>query len=188
MTTEKYIVDFPQPFILVGNADHKGISYAESINKYPTIVRFNNFTLEYPYCNYTGIRTDIWCIAYNSGIEKHGMLAITPYIKVHHGQMCTHKKLTENLGFSPLYAEKNWYHLSGHPKPTTLFMLAKCMEYLNIDYNVVYVDGLQTGHYWQRDWKHYHGHKNGQDELNYFLSKNKCIDIERLEKINGRID
>ena len=146
-STEDLLLTLPQPIAVIGN----GIidqALGKVIDRYPTVIRINNFRLE-GYEDKVGSRTTLRCTSGWIDIEARGCsLEISPFTyesRESEGIPYYIERSSSTL----LTAQKSVHELlPSVPNPSTGLALLALLSSLGISVSAFGFDGFQSGHYW----------------------------------------
>ncbi len=146
-STESLLLAFRQPIALVGNG-HSGRELGAVIDRYPTVIRFNNFQLS-GFSAVVGSRTSARAVNGWTDLDiREGEVAISPFTA--RAAESTYLNAFRSESIVPvLHAETDIHTLLPTvPKPSTGLALAALLSHLGIEADCFGFDGFASGHYW----------------------------------------
>ena len=149
-STESLIRALPQPMALVANG-HPGRELGHVIDRYSTVIRFNNFLLE-GFSALVGTRTSARAVNGWTDLEtRHGEIAISPFTADALESM--HLSAFRAKHCVPVLHAATDIHalLPGFTKPSTELAFAALCSHLGLEADCFGFDGFTSGHYWDPD-------------------------------------
>jgi len=151
----------PRPWAVVGNGVAR-FKVGDVIDSYPTIVRFNEYVID-GYEEYVGTKITLRCVLWGPSTPRPTPAPlISPSIpKIESAEAWSVHQYNIAMGVNVIRPKKG-LGITGF-FATTGYALLKFLNREKIEATVFHMDGLQTGHYWETDHKHWEYHK-GQHE------------------------
>ncbi len=146
-STESLLLAFRQPIALVGNGQ-SGRELGAVIDRYPTVIRFNNFQLA-GFSAVVGTRTTARAVNGWTDLDiRAGEVAISPFTA--DALESTNLAAFRSESVVPvLHAETDIHALlPAVSKPSTGLALAALLSHLGLEADCFGFDGFASGHYW----------------------------------------
>ncbi|GAB1342774.1 glycosyltransferase family 29 protein [Gemmatimonas sp.] len=146
-STESLLLALRQPIALVGNG-HPGRELGAVIDRYPTVIRFNNYRVA-GFEQLIGARTSVRAVNGWTDLDtRDGEIAISPFTA--DAVESTHLPDFRLRQIVPVLHATTDVHalLPDEPKPSTGLALAALISHLGLEADCFGFDGFASGHYW----------------------------------------
>ena len=148
----------PKPWAVVGNGETK-LKVGSIIDSYPTVVRFNEYMIE-GYEEYVGTKTTLRSVGWAPGTIRDVPM-ISPFIPkpmTDSWHICEKNKAAGMVIIRPKKGggRAGFFSTSG-------YALLRILSREHVDTMVFHMDGLQSGHYWDANHKHWAWHKGSYE-------------------------
>lgn len=177
MTTEELLRSTLRPPIAVVGNGPLG-DWGAVIDAYASVIRINQFTTR-GFELSSGAKTTHWCVRFHvelPAVRPHDLVPFTPYARTE-SRTWGHRTDLIFAGTSvtvhlkkrapDLLVRRLWFIRDYHME-TTGFALTVLLLELGFRPTLFGFDGLQTGHYFNPDHRHWEGHKRTGREMDYF--------------------
>ena len=144
---EEVLGSLPQPIAVIGNG-RPARPFGEVIDRYPTVIRFNNFVVE-GFEALVGSRTTIRATSGWTDIEvRRGLMEITPFAR-EAPQSANLDEYERRSGLKVVSPRTDINSLQiGVSKPSTGLALLALLSQLGIPADAFGFDAFESGHYW----------------------------------------
>lgn len=162
-STEALLLAFRQPIALVGNG-YSGRELGAVIDRYATVIRFNNFRLS-GFSSGVGTRTSARAVNGWTDLDiRDGEVAISPFTA--DAVESTNLNAFRLQSIVPVLHAQTDIHtlLPAVPKPSTGLALAALLSHLGIEADCFGFDGFASGHYWDPGETLYTTHSRSEAE------------------------
>lgn len=148
-TTESLLLALRRPIALVGNG-HPGRALGAMIDRYPTVIRFNDYRLP-GFEQLVGHRTTVRAVnGWTDIAVRDGVIAVTPFT-VDAIESAHLQAFRDRSPVPVLHAATDIHPLLPQvAKPSTGLALAALASHLGLEVDCFGFDGFRTGHYWDQ--------------------------------------